>query len=739
MNTSSRRWTANWIRSQTPQEGAPYLRATFDLARAPKRATAHILIPGWHELHVNGRRVGDAVLSPVPMLFDRHVPWLELDLAPYLRAGRNAVVFLLGNGWFNMFESDCWGFEAAPWRSPPTVLCEIVADGRVVLRTDESWRTAPSPLVYNGLRNGETWDARVDPTPEAASAPGFDDSAWKPAVRCVPPGGAPRRAEGRPSVALSPREAVAHKALRGEKAGGTVWDFGGSLAGWCEVEAEGEAGAKIEIEYGEKILPDGDLDRRNIDHLVNGNRFQRDEYILRGDGRPERWHARFTYHGFRWARTRVVEGRAKIRALRAIEVRTELPVRGTLSCADPVFARLTELTRRSYLDNFAGGFPTDCPHREKNGWTGDAQLAMETGLWTFEGDPNYRNQVRMLVDGQRANGAVPCIVPCATTFGYGWGTGPAWDAYLFEAPWQLLRFRGDDSFARELYGAMRSYLGYAVSMIAHGLVDFGLGDWCRARESIPAPERLTSSAYVMSFAQRFAFFARRFGHEADARRADALAKTLRANLRKEFLRPDGSWAEGGHTALGCALHFGLCEKGEEEGRTARLLAETVRAERHHAMFGILGAKWVPRALADHGYVDDAWKLFTQGEQPGYGHWVAKGATALHEDWYDESSLDHIMFGDLTAWAFEYLGGIRPSFERPGFSGVLLRPVFPKGLDRFEATHKTPHGEIAVRWSRKGKRIVYAVSLPAKLTASVQLPGCPAERVRGGKHEWTVRG
>ena len=721
MKTSARSWTARWIRADLPEGEAPYLRAVFDLPRRPRRATAHVVAPGWHELFVNGRKAGAEGLSPAPMAFHKRVPWLQIDVAPLLREGRNAVAFLLGSGWYDTFAHDWWGFEAAPWRDRlgcrPRLLCEIVADGRVVLRSGDGWKAHGSPLVFNSLRGGETWDARREIP--GFSEPDFDDAAWAPAVRCRPPGGAPEHDRTAPGAVSAPIEAVSRAALPG---GAVLWDFGRSLAARGDLEVVGEAGAKVEIVYGENLGPDGDLDLRNLLFGADGGRFQRDEVVLAGRPEGERWHTRFTYHGFSRARTRVVEGRAEVRALRAESLHPAFEELGRAEVSDRVFSRLLELTRESFLANFAGGFPTDCPHREKNGWTGDAQLALETGLWNFAADENYRNHLRAMADLQRPDGAVPCMVPCARQ-GYGWGSGPAWDAYLFEGPWQLLRFRGDDALARELYGAMKRYVGFCESMAVGDLVDFGLGDWCAPKGAPVAPVRLTSSAYWLQAAQRLAFFARRFGRAADAARAEALAARVRAALRAAFRHPDGSWADDEETSLACALHFGLCDGPRETAATARRLAAAVRAGRHRALFGILGAKWVPRALAGNGYADDAFRLFVQTEEPGWGNWVARGATALWENWEGGGSRNHVMFGDLSAWAFEHLGGIRPSVEHPGFSRLELRPVFPRGLRRFAATHRTPRGEIAVSWRRlPGGRILYRAALPDGVPADVCLPG-----------------
>ncbi|MGI6496735.1 MAG: family 78 glycoside hydrolase catalytic domain [Kiritimatiellia bacterium] len=721
---ATRTWTARWITAGTlaADAPAPYLRKTFTLEAKPAEATLFLCSAGWHEVYVNGEKIDDRVLAPVATQFDRRISYIAYDAAPLLRAGKNAIVVLLGNGWYNCFTENVWLFQHASWRSSPKMLCELVVDGRVALRSDDTWKTRPSPIVFNALRNGEHYDARLE-TPGFAD-PDASERGWKRVARTPSPGGLVVEEEAAPCRAGERCKPVKHIVLPD---GATVFDFGRNLAGWCEIDVAGEAGARITLDHAEKVLPNGDIDPSNIDLFVKSGKFQHDEYVLAGCKEGESWHPRFTYHGFQYVRVRI-EGAAELRAIRARFVHSGFPSAGSFSSSCAVLDKLQEITLRSYLSNFTG-FPTDCPHREKNGWTGDAALACETGLWNFHAAPGYLHYAQMLVDTQRPDGSLCCIAPTAG-WGYEWGNGPTWDSLLFEVAYQLYRFEGDDTAIRRFYPAMLLYLRYLDNIAWRGIVDFGLGDWCPADESRAAPGPLLNTGYYYLDTLRTAAFARLLGEDAESARLARNAGKIRDAFNRTYHKGDGHYAKDEWTSLGAALFFGLAES-EWAPKTAKLLAEAVRANAHKADFGILGAKYVPRVLAAYGYADDAFRLVTQTDYPGWGHWVARGATTLHEQWNDSASLNHIMFGDPSAWAYEFLGGIHPSFEHPGFAHVLLQPIFPSDLDHFKAKHDTPHGTIRVSWKRGANgTIVYTANLPKGVTADVRLPGTRQEGVSG---------
>lgn len=677
---------------------APYVGKTFVLEAKPRAAEMRLAVCGWHELEVNGRKVGDVLMSPTTPQPDRRVGEVAYDLTDYLVAGTNRVAVLLGNGWWSQLTGDVWGFEFAPWHQqrekaptrvcghrPPMVRGTLEADGRTVLGTDRTWRAWNSPIVFNQFRNGEHYDARLAGvvTNERAAAV------------CYAPSGVVSREDAPPCRAFMVGDPV-RKIVA--KDGATIYDFGHNVAGWCEMTVTGPSGARVTLEYDESLDKEGTSLRGHVRHL--GRDFEPpvglDEYVCAGRG-EERWHPCFTYHGFRYVKVTAEKGVA-LKAIRSYFVHSDFRSAGSIVTSDPLFARLQEATLRSYLSNFVG-IPTDCPHREKNGWTGDTQLACETGLWNFESIDGYRHFMRMAMDAQLPNGAVSCILPACPIFGYFWGSGPAWDAVIFTLPREAFRFTGDDSLAREAYGTMKRYRAFiATKERADGLYEYGLGDWCPPKGCPKPGVDLTDSAFVWSFDRDLAFWARRFGEPDVAAAAEARAAALRTAFNRKFYKGEGVYEGGSLTAQACPLYFkGLCADGAEQAVLEKLVA-SVRAKRHVCAFGILGAKWVPRVLAEHGYADDAWRIFVQREQPGYQWWFDQGEDTLWETFNGDSSHNHIMYGDVSAWAYEYIAGIR--ILEPGFRKIAFRPHAPAGVEAFEARHRTPQGEIRAGW-RKG--------------------------------------
>lgn len=257
---------------------------------------------------------------------------------------------------------------------------------------------------------------------------------------------------------------------------------------------------------------------------------------------------------------------------------------------------------------------------------------------------------------------------------------------------------------------MKRYVAFIMTKEEEdGLFEYGLGDWCPPVQKKMVTTRLTDSAYVYSFNRRLAAWAERFGEPGVAADCTAAADRIAAAFNRAFYKGNGVYAKGELTALAAPLYFrGLCVPGEEAKVAARL-AETVRAQKHVADFGILGAKWVPRVLADYGYADDAFRLFVQPEMPGWAHWLQFGDGTLREKWDDTYSHNHIMFGDLSAWAYEYAAGIVP--VGPGFSKVAFRPHFLAGVESFSATYRTRFGEIRASWKRVGGKPVFEYSVP----------------------------
>ena len=725
-----RNWSGYWINSgrgmgtpTTATPAAPYLRTTFECKSTPGKATVFLCGLGWHELYVNGRKADDRVLAPVVTQYDRRVSWIEYDITPLVRPGKNALAILLGNGWYNCQTAEVWSFDKAPWRDLPKLLCDIEIDGITVAKSDTSWKTHDSPVTFDALRNGEFYDARLEIPGFADSE--FDDSSWNSAAQCNPPGGRIVKEDLEPCKVMKHYPAISAKCL---DSNATIYDFGTNLTGWCKIKVKGPAGTKIKIVYSEHVRPvSGDIDREYIDMFVKSGEFQTDEYTLKGSDEPEVYEPHFTYHGFRYAKVYQWSGKTELLDIQACFVRSSFRQAGEFESSDRILNALQRNTVQSYLSNFTG-IPTDCPHREKNGWTGDAQLAMETGLWNFDCEKACTHFLQIVADTQRPNGQLPGIAPSGG-WGYNWGSGPAWDSILFEYPWRMYLFRGNTENIRRHYHAMELYLDYCNGMAENHLVRFGLGDWCHHDRRRIAPVELTSSAYYYYDVTRMAEFANILGKESDAKRFAELAEQIRESFNRKFSNGDGTYADGSWTALAAALYFHLADETDRP-RIAEKLVGMVRANGHKTDFGILGAKYVPRVLADCGYAEDAFRLITQTRFPGWGFWIENGATSLWEQWNGTSSQNHIMFGDISAWMFEYLGGAVPLKETPGFRHFLLKPALLPSLSHVRMRHETPFGTLRSEWKREGGRILCEFEIPQGTTADIHLPGTTIRNAAG---------
>ena len=715
-----RKWQGRWINAGltmgTPTNRvvpAPYLRKTFSCAQKPKKASVFLCGLGWHELYVNGRKADDRVLAPSVTQFDRHVSYIEYDVTDLLKKGKNAVAVLLGNGLYNCRFAE-WSFDKAPWRDFPKMLCDIVVDGKTVARSDSTWKVHESPITFDEMRNGQYYDARLE-VPGFADAE-LDDSGWRAASLCMPPGGRVIQETMPPCKVTQIYPAVAKRFVTCWE---TTYDFGTNLTGWCRIKVKGTAGTQVEIKYSERIDPlSWNINTYEINQYKDFGRFQTDQYILKGDPAGEEYEPSFAYHGFRYAQVWIY-GDAELMDIQAKFVHTAFADAGQFESSDKILNTLQRNTRQSFKSNFTG-IPTDCPHREKNGWTGDAALAAETGLWNFDMGESYAHFIQIVADTQRPNGQLPGIAPTGG-WGFNWGSGPAWDTILFEYPYQVYLFTGNDEIIRQHYDRFLLYLEYCASRSENDLLNFGLGDWCHWDRKQIAPVEVTSTGYYYQNVLRTAFFADLLGKTKDAADCRKLASRIKKSFLAKFAHKDGTFADHSLTSNAASLYFGLADERKAPQNLQALVAQ-VREHSHKADFGILGAKYIPRVLADNGYADDAFDIITQPEFPGWGWQVLHGATSLWENWNGKDSQNHIMFGDISAWMYQYLAGIRPQKETPGFRKFTLQPCFVKKLDFVKASYRSPYGLIRSEWKRKGKKVLCAFEIPKKCQADIILPG-----------------
>ena len=702
---------------------APFFRKKFTYQKETEKVEVSICGLGYYELFLNGRKVGDHVLDPVVTQYDKRVRYVVYDVTEYLRSGDNVIAVVLGNGWYNAHTAEVWHFDKSSWSDYPKFLLQMESDNEILVVSDTSWKCNTGPIVFDGLRNGETYDARLEF--DGWSTVDFDDSSWTSTTRIAPPGGNLEEQTMPPCKVMQTVPCAEHWST---SEGDELYDFGENLTGWVRIEVSGDAGAEIVIKYAELLKENRSLDQDNIKTCVLDDEFQTDRYILNGDG-SEIWEPRFTYHGFQYVQISIT-GKAELNKVEARFIHTSFEQVGHFSCSDDTLNKLQDCTMRSYKSNFTG-IPTDCPHREKNGWTGDAQLAAETGLFNFDAATSYEHWLALIADAQRLSGQLPGIVPSGG-WGFNWGSGPAWDSAFLLIPWYIYLYTGRMDAIKTHYDAMKKYVDYCSYMADGDIVSFGLGDWCHVDSERIVDPALTSTSYYYVDSLLIAKFAEILGHNEDAKDYSNLASDIKKAFNKHFYHGDGLYAKGEQTAMGCALYQGLVDDSEKS-QVVQKLVDAVNENGGKPDFGILGAKYVPRALAENGHVALAYKLITQADFPGWGYWIEQGATTLWENWNGNDSQNHIMFGDISAWMYQYLAGIQPDPANPGFKNVIIQPNPVPGLDFVHASYKIPVGELTVSWKLEDDKFNLNIGLPENTTATVKMPDGKSVPLKSGQH------
>lgn len=729
-------WKGTWIsdRNDINILPAPYFRKEFQSAKQIRFARAYIAAAGLYELYLNGEKVGNHRLDPMYTRFDRRNLYVSYDVTENLKAGRNAIGVLLGNGWYNHQSIAVWNFDKAPWRARPTFCLDLritYTDGSVeTVSSGSGWKTSFSPIISNSIYTGEHYDARLEQ--KGWNTIGFDDSKWRGiTLRAAP-------SKNIVSQVMHPIrnvEEIAAKSIRKFDDTTYLFDLGRNIAGVSKIKVAGKRGTVIRLKHAERLYTNGHADLSNIDvyHRPKdaSDPFQTDIYILKGEGEEE-FMPLFNYKGFQYVEV-ISSNPIKLDKSSVVGyfMHSDVPAVGEISSSNPLINKLWWATNNSYLSNLYG-FPTDCPQREKNGWTGDGHFAIETGLYNFDGITVYEKWMGDHRDEQQPNGVLPDIIPTGG-WGYGTANGTDWTSTIAIIPWEIYLFYGDSKLLSDNYQSIKKYVNYVEGTSKEGLTSFGRGDWVPVKST--SDLEYTSSIYFYVDADILAKAAKLFGNQEDYVHYNLLAQKIKKAVNdKYFDNKKGIYGKGVQTELSMALRWGIVSEASRQ-RVADNLAARVKADGMHIDVGVLGAKTVLDALSDNGHSDIAYKLAAQDTYPGWGWWIVNGATTLHENWDMDAKRDisdnHMMFGEIGGWFFKGLGGIRVDEAKPGFSNILLKPNFVTGLDHFSASHNGPFGKITSNWKRQKDGVLYEVIIPANSTATVYFPESKGAKVYQG--------
>ena len=691
---------------------APYFRKTFTLDTVAPDGELLIGTPGFYRLFLNGTELTRGLLSPYISNPDHYVYFDRYDPVPYLRQGENVLAVLLGNGMQNAYGGYVWAFDQAPWRGAPSFALSLNLGDGTVLTSDESWRTAASPLLADDLRQGEVYDARLEIP--GWNLTGFDDSAWDCAERAPVPRGEAKLSAVPPITVREERAPVAVW-QEGES---WIYDFGVNQSGICRLNFAGEPGRTLTLSFGEILDSAGHFDAENLHFHRPGKPQYAQRVVYTAGGGQRTYMPSFCYFGYRYVK---VEGLLPAEAvpglLTYVVMNTHLRPHASFSTSDPTLAKLFDMTVCSDLSNFFH-FPNDCPHREKNGWTADAALSAEQMLLLFTPEENYRQWLENIRAAMDRRGALPGIVPTGG-WGFAWGNGPAWDCVLFELPYRLWQLRGDTAVISDNAHAMLRYLAYInTRRTPDGLVAIGLGDWCAPGNTPESPLAFTDTVMCMNMSGQARQMFAAVGLEREAAYAAANERSYREAIRAHLIDYSTMTAAGNcMTSQAMALYYGVFDEAERPAAERELLR--IIAQKQEATYvGVLGARVLFRQLCDMGQAELAYRMLVRKQAPSYGRLTDLGLTALPEalafvmDLGERTaiSFNHHFWGDIAALFIEYFAGIRPNPDGRDPDEVCVSPCFVPQIDTVSGSLRTPDGSVAVGWQRDGEAFVLTVRL-----------------------------
>jgi alpha-L-rhamnosidase len=724
-------WQASWIAAiSTPDNippllPAPYFRKELTLDTPIESARLYISGIGYHEAFINGQKVGEHVLDPAKTRYDKSVKYVVHDVTDLLTQGRNAIGVVLGNGWYNQHTREAWDFDQAPWRSTPSLRAQLkVVDfegNERWFHTNDSWKfNINGPIIFDSVHNGETYDASKEM--EGWAMPEFKEEGWETAHLVTGPKGK-MVAQVMPPIKIIQSMPVQN---RWEINDSTImFDFGQNITGWANIKVKGTAGSRVKIRYGERIFPDSTLDIKELSRFIFSGDTQTDRYYLKGEG-EESWHPVFTYQGFQYMEVTLSNPEIALLDIKADVVHTALEETGYFKSSNTLFNQLQQNFRWSFLGNYHG-YPTDCPHREKMGWTGDALLVASTSQYNFDMVTAYSKWLDDFVDEQRANGDLPGIIP---TSGWGYtfrqgqdpdrGYGPHWEGAFLEISWQMYLFSGDRLLLAEYYPYMKKYVDYLESYSENYLLNFGIDDHKQLENLTQGP--FLSSAFFHYFSRMLSKMAGVLDKKEDqGRYLDLSEKIARAFNQHYFNAQTGQYDHGGQTSQAVPLFVGLVPMDKEKLVLDGLLKAIERKD-GHIDAGVVGTKAVLHVLMDNRQSEILYEMADKRTFPGWGYWVdALGANTLFQNWDGSQSRNHIMFGSIGDYFFKGLGGIRPLEDHPGFERFLIQPSIENDLEWVEAGHASPYGMIRCHWKRKAKGLQLLVTVPPNSHAELRLP------------------
>ena len=701
--------------AKTPASPDPYphaavlLRKEITIAKPVKRAIAYMCGLGWSELYVQGRKAGDAVLSPAFTDYTKRVEYVIQDVTGHMQPGPNAIGVILGNGFLSTPGKGYlkWYGNGGPPRLLLQLEIEFTDGTRQTVVSDASWKWSTGEITFNDLWQGERIDARLAKT--GWDRAGYRDAGWQPVIQLDPPGG---RLVPRAEPPIRVCESTKSVRIEGDK-----FFFDAVSAGWLKLKTTGKAGDVVRI--------------YSIGNPIPGAVRPVVECTLKGGG-EEVFEPRFLFHTIETEVT--VEGLtapATPDTLTRQAVHIDLSRAGGFACSNPFLNRMYESLLRTQR-NYNYDHPQD-PTREKSGWTQDVMTMIDTTVYDFDAATFYWKWWQDMRDNQQSNGYLGSVVPVIGRV-INDCNDPWWSGMVVLTPWKLYEYYGDRRFLEEGYPGMTAYVDWLGSIAKDHIVSWGLGDWLEVGSpgGSPSPKRtavvLTSTCGYYHYATILSRTATILGKTDDAAKYARLAETIKTCFNQQFFNTrTGQYGEveDSQTARILPLSLGLVP-GDQRQFVIDRLVSNIHGRKDHVSTGFIGNLFLLLGLPEMGQAELGYTVATQQDYPGWNTLVRRGVQL--ETWDGGQAQMPSLGGPIGTWMYQVLAGIRPDPAASGFKKILIKPQPVGDLTWVKAHHDCPYGRIVSHWNRESDKFTLEVTIPVNTRATVFVPAKDAASV-----------
>src|SRR5688572_4213203 len=732
-------WKAKWIEPGFVEDSinrpAQYFRKQFSSTKKIASATVYITAHGMYEAQINGKRVGDAYLTPGWTSYNKRLQYQVYDVKDLLINGNNAIGVVNGNGWYRGFIA--WSGNKDSYGKKTGLLFQLDItysdDTTSTIVSDGSWKSSTGSIRYSEIYHGETIDAREEKA--GWSTVNYNDANW--------PGVKVQNYPNDNLLATYNEPVKKHETFKplrifttpkGEK----VIDFGQNLVGWVIVKANGNAGDKIIIRHAEVLDKNGNF---YIDNLRAANATA--NYFLSGKG-EDIFEPHFTFYGFRYIK---IDGVKEIKpeSFTAVTLYSDMKPTGTFTSSNALLNQLQHNIQWGQKGNFLD-VPTDCPQRdERLGWTGDAQAFSRTAAFNFGVNNFFAKWLRDVEADQRPSGKVPHVIPNVLQPEAGASAGWADAANII--PWNMYLAYGDKKILEDQYNSMKAWVGYMEKESKNFLwnTGFHFGDWLFYRpfddndgRSAVTDKYMIAQCFFANSVQIMINTAKVLGKNDDVAKYTELLRNLKGAFVREYLTPNGRLVSSTQTAYVLALNFDMLPENLREQAVEKLV-ENIKAYNNHLTTGFLGTPYLCHVLNRFGKTDVAYTLLMQESYPSWLYPVKMGATTIWERWNGirpdstfepatMNSFNHYAYGAIGDWMYQVVAGLDTYEDGPGYKHIKIKPHIGGGLTNASATLQTYYGKASSGWKIEGNKIIMDIEIPANTTATVFVPATNNEAI-----------